>query len=223
MAVSVDWHSFIEKPVVDDPNPFPTGTVVFTGPQGSGKTAGMIREAVETRLRFPGCYIASNVVAGKALLDDVFTSPQQLVQLLRTVRNPVGRFFIIDEAHLYFRVRNGIPLEVLSSISQQRKMKTRIVFSTQVWENLDIQARKQVKWIVSCHSYPLHVMRQDWQDGETLEYQQGTGYVAETRRVIWYRLSAQLASYYDTTQIVSQGLAVKNADLLQSLELHSAE
>jgi hypothetical protein len=60
---------------------------------------------------------------------------------------------LLDDAHLFFNSKSGIPIEVLTAISQQRKDRRRIVFTSQIWNELDISIRKQVQEVVACKNY----------------------------------------------------------------------
>ena len=73
------------------------------------------------------------------------TSEELLVFALAERRGAKGVLILLDEAHLYFHKSKGMPLDVLTAISQQRKDRRKLVFSSQIWEELDISLRKQVK------------------------------------------------------------------------------
>lgn len=96
-------------------------------------------------------------------------------------RGAKGVLILLDEAHLYFHKSKGMPLDVLTAISQQRKDRRKLVFSSQIWEELDISLRKQVKEIVGCRTAFFGLLEINTvSDGETLTYDKMAGaYVAK--------------------------------------------
>lgn len=200
----IDWRSFRHKAPPKDTNTFPTGTVIFTGKQGSGKTYGMVAYAHEIHEKYPKAKIWTNVQIDEpwALL---WHTAAQLGEILRTQRNGAdGMLLIIDEAHLFWHRRDGIPLELLASISQQRKQRLRICFSSQIFEELDISLRKQITDVVTCSRLGRTVLIESISRGDTLQldknsYQwQGIPYKV---RII--HLTQEIASSYDTLQEVA--------------------
>lgn len=201
---SIDWDSFCHKAPPKDTNTFPTGTVIFTGKQGSGKTYGMVAYAHEIHKKYPKAKIWTNVQIDEpwALL---WHTAGQLTEILKTQRNGAdGMLLIIDEAHLFWHRRDGIPLELLASISQQRKQRLRICFSSQIFEELDISLRKQITDVVTCSRLGRTVLIESISRGDTLQldknsYQwQGIPY-----RVRIIHLTKEIADSYDTLQEVA--------------------
>lgn len=108
---------------------------------------------------------------------------------------------MLDEAHLYFGRKDGIPLDVLTCISQQRKDRRRLVFSSQIWEELDISLRKQVKEIVHCRCILGKIQINTVSDGETLHYDKMLGqYVADKKYTEIFKHNNEYYTRYDTYQ-----------------------
>lgn len=201
--IDVDWVSLCLRPPARDRHAFPTGTVIFTGSQGSGKTYGMVSLAWRTHERYPDCRVFSNVVID-APWCEVYRNPQELQQILQKVRNGRGGVLIlIDEAHLYWHRKDGIPLPLLAAISQQRKQRLRIVMSTQVFEELDISLRKQITDVVTCRRMG-NLLFTKWTHGDTL-YLDKTSYQWSglPYRLHIEKIRSSIADRYDTLQEVA--------------------
>ena len=201
---SVDWKSFTRKAPPKDTNTFPTGTVIFTGKQGSGKTYGMVAYAHEIHAKYPAAKIWTNVQIDEPWAIRWHTA-QQLGEILRTQRNGSdGMLLIIDEAHLFWHRRDGIPLELLASISQQRKQRLRICFSSQIFEELDISLRKQITDVVTCSRLGRTILIESISRGDTLALDKNTyQWCGLPYKVRIIHLTQEIASSYDTLQEVA--------------------
>lgn len=111
---------------------------------------------------------------------------------------------LIDEAHLYWHRRDGIPLELLASISQQRKQRLRICFSSQIFEELDISLRKQITDVVTCTRIGRTILVESISRGDTLELDRNTyQWQGIPYRVRIIHLTDEIAASYDTLQEVA--------------------
>lgn len=197
------WDTFPKHYTRPPKNLFPTGSRVYKGYQGSGKTLSMVKYALDIHKQFPNAYIFSNVkIHG---IDDkhyMFIEDDNILKYALTVkRGADGVLVVLDEAHLYFNKKSGISLDVLTCISQQRKDRRRLVFSSQIWEELDISLRKQVKEIVSCKCLFNKIQVNTISDGETLSYDKlQSCYVAKHISTEIFKHNDMLYSSYDTFQ-----------------------
>lgn len=224
--MKIYWKTFPQKWTKPKQNTFPTGSRVYKGFQGSGKTLSMVKYVHDILKQFPDCVIFSNIrLYGIEQLhyhqeydnendnyyyvrdhgNYQFIHDDELLKHALLFRNgDKGVLVLLDEAHLYFNKKNGISLDVLTAISQQRKDKKRLVFSSQIWEELDISLRKQVKEIVSCRCIYGCIQINTIYDGETLTYQYNSdgssGYNAKKIRTEIYKHSDQLYQSYNTYQ-----------------------
>lgn len=202
--MKIDISSFKKKWVKPPKIQFPTGSRVYKGFQGSGKTLSMVKYAFDLQKEFPDCLIYSNVLIKGLKNCYFFDSDDGLIEGLTRGNGERGVLVLLDEAHLYFGKKSGIPLDVLTAISQQRKDRRRIVFSSQIWEELDISLRKQVKEIVSCktifsHFFPIQI--NIISDGESLSYDKfNSEYVAKKLYTEIFHHNLELYSSYDTRQ-----------------------
>lgn len=197
--MKVYWNTFVKHRTRDDKNAFPTGSIVFYGHQGNGKTLSMVDYAFRIKKEFPNCAIFSNIrmfgIDYHYLLSD-----EDVKDALSYQNGSDGVLVLLDEAHLYFGKKTGIGLETLTAISQQRKDRRRIVFSSQIWEELDISLRKQVKDIVKCKKILCFIVL-NYMQGETLSYDKlKSEYVANHDHYEIFKLNDEYYKRYNTYQ-----------------------
>lgn len=197
--MKIDFNSFTKKYIRPPQNLFPVGSIVFKGFQGSGKTLSMVHYLFQLKKQFPKCHIYSNVIIKG--LDYTLIENDDDVALALSDRNAShGVAVLLDEAHLFFNKKKGISLDVLTAISQQRKDRRRIIMSSQIWEELDISLRKQVKHIVSCHSFG-YIQINTIYDGETLTWDKmSSAYTAKKIYTEVFKHNKDLYNSYDTYQ-----------------------
>lgn len=197
----VYWKTFKDKYKRPPKNQFPVGSIVFKGYQGSGKTLSLVQYVIELQKEFPNCLIYSNVIINGLDNFKLITDDNVLNEALTVKNGPQGVAVVLDEAHLYFGKKSGIPLDVLTAISQQRKDRRRMIFTSQIWEELDISLRKQVKDIVSCRNIFGFIQINTVSDGETLTYDKlKSAYVANKRYTYIFKHNESLYQRYDTYQ-----------------------
>lgn len=74
-------------------------------------------------------------------------------------------------------------------------------FSSQIWEELDISLRKQVKEIVTCHTFFHKWQVNTISDGESLTYDKlASEFVAKKIRTEIFKHNQELYDSYDTYQ-----------------------
>lgn len=198
--MKIYWNTFPKKRTPEPRGSFPVGSRVYKGFQGSGKTLSMVKYALDLSKKFPNCYIFSNIKINGIKNYQYIENDDILKYALTLKRGADGVLVLLDEAHLYFNKKNGISLDVLTCISQQRKDRRRLVFSSQIWEELDISLRKQVKEIVSCHKFgPIQI--NTISDGESLTYDKlQSAYVAKKISTEIFKHNDELYNAYDTFQ-----------------------
>lgn len=197
--MKVYWDTFIKHRTRDDKNAFPTGSIVFYGYQGNGKTLSMVDYAFRIKKAFPNCVIFSNIRMF-GIDYNFLISDEDVKDALSYQNGKDGVLVLLDEAHLYFGKKTGIGLETLTAISQQRKDRRRIVFSSQIWEELDISLRKQVKDIVKCKKI-LNLIILNYMQGETLSYDKlKSEYVANHDHYEIFKLNDEYYKRYNTYQ-----------------------
>ena len=193
------WNTFPKKWQPPKRGQFPTGSRVYKGFQGSGKTLSMTKYAIDIANRYPNCQIFSNFKINCIKNFHLIKSDNDLKFALSYRNGADGVLVLLDEAHLYFGKKSGISLDVLTAISQQRKDRRRIVFSSQIWEELDISLRKQVKEIVNCRTFFGFLQINTISDGESLAYDKlHSEYVAKKIRTEIFKHNLDLYNSYDT-------------------------
>jgi hypothetical protein len=200
--MKIDWASFKEHWTKPKGKQFPTGSVVWKGYQGSGKTLSLIKYAFDMKKEFPNCKIYSNVILCD--IDYTYISNDFILNEALTYQNGAdGVLIVLDEAHLYFNKKDGIPLDVLTCISQQRKDRRRLCFTSQIWEELDVSLRKQVKEVVNCKNILKKIQINTVYDGESITYDKMKGeWTANKLRTEIFKHNDKLYNRYDTRQKV---------------------
>lgn len=163
-----------------DPDFFdPTGTQVFCGRQGSGKTTAAVRTLKLLKERYPKAMIVSNIDLknyhalrfgnvenlkvkiticrrrpDKAYL--FFKSLDGLEMALTNVNNGFnGVIYLIDEIHTYFNALDSknIPVHVFTEISQQRKQRKLIIGTSQLFLRMAKPFREQCDNLIMCRTH----------------------------------------------------------------------
>lgn len=199
--MKIDYKSFTKKYIRPKKNLFPTGTMVFKGYQGSGKTLSAVHYLFHLKQEFPDCLIYSNVLI-KGLDDfELIQTDEDLSKALEATNGQNGIVIFLDEAHLFFNKKTGISLDVLTAISQQRKDRRRLIFTSQIWEELDVSLRKQVKEVVACRCIFGKFQYNTISDGESISYDKLKGtWTAKKLRTELFKHNQQLYDSYDTFQ-----------------------
>lgn len=209
--MKIDWNSFTKKYIKPPKGQFPVGSIVFKGFQGSGKTLSMVHYLFYLKKTFPDCIIYSNVII-RGLDYHLIKTDNDLSCAISAKNGADGVVVVLDEAHLFFNKKKGISLDVLTAISQQRKDRRRIVMSSQIWEELDISLRKQVKHIVDCHSFGFIQINTIY-NGESLTWDKmQSSYVAKKIYTEIFKHNKELYGSYDTYQKI-----IKNDEYSQNL------
>lgn len=194
-----DFSSFFRK-APEKLDGFPVGSRVYKGFQGSGKTLSMVHYTLKMLEQYPDCLCFSNICINHPRVS-YFSTPEELKKILTISNGAAGVLVVLDEAHLFWGRKAGISLDVLTAISQQRKDRRRIVLSSQIWEELDISLRKQVKEIVQCNSFMRTIIINRIYDGETLSYDKmQSQYVADLKDIYIYHMTREEVAKYDTYQ-----------------------
>lgn len=198
--MKIDFKSFLKKKTREPRNQFPTGSRVYYGYQGHGKTLSMIRYVRQLKNEFPKCKVYSNCDIYDIDYEPIRT-PSDLAGALSAANGRAGVLIVLDEAHLFFNnTRGGISLDVLTAISQQRKDRRKIVFTTQIWEELDISLRKQVPEIIKCRKFGNMIILTHY-NGYTMKYNKlENEFIAEKEFTEIYKVYDELTNCYNTYQ-----------------------
>jgi len=224
-----------------------TGTVVYVGKQGSGKTASAVYHTLfKLHKRYPKAIIVSNLsLTGLDAL--TFGTSEELTAVLRHIdtlkqyiffqeidelaialtgvnNGKYGVVYLIDEIHSYFNAKDSknIPMYVFNEISQQRKQRKAIIGTSQLFMRAAIALREQCKYVIACSTHFGVLTYQRAYEGEDIEdfyssKAMKSGKVVNPKRTGWFVQSRELRNSYDTYQKVSSGLDV--LDMQQSISM----
>lgn len=195
----IDWASFKKKYIPPEPNQFPIGSRVYIGHQGEGKTLSMVDYTFRIKEAFSSCKIFTNVklrnIPHYRLEDD-----EGVIRALNYQNGENGVLVLLDEAHLFFNKKGGIPLEVLTAISQQRKDRRRLIFTSQIWNELDISLRKQVEEVVACRKIGRFQLNTVY-DGRTVRIDKSDySYVMDKKYRELFKHNQEFYDRFDTYQ-----------------------
>lgn len=195
----VDWKSLFKHYTRPKKGLFPVGSRVYIGRQGKGKTLSMVNYAYRIKQAYPNCAIFSNII-----LQDIkyvyLDNDERVSQALEFQNGENGVLVLLDEAHLMFNTKTGIPIDVLTAISQQRKDRRRIVFSSQIWNEMDMSIRKQVQEVVNCRKIGRFQFNTVY-DGESIRLDKSDyTYVMDKLFSEIFKHNDEYYSRYDTYQ-----------------------
>jgi len=195
----VDWKSFTKHYTRPEKGQFPVGSRVYIGRQGKGKTLSMVDYTYRLIEAYPKARVFSNVLLF-GVEYRLIESDDDVALAIGYQNGANGVLVLLDEAHLMFNTKTGIPIDVLTAISQQRKDRRRIVFSSQIWNELDISVRKQVQEVVQCRN----IGRFQWNrifDGESIELDKSNySYKMDKIGSELYKHNDDFYARYDTYQ-----------------------
>lgn len=213
-----------------DPTFFwPTGTQVYCGLQGSGKTISAVAHALRLKKRYPGCILVTNLsITGMepltpsaqepldsvlARIDTVrqyvkFDTLDELAVVLTGVNNGFkGVLYLIDEIHSYFNALDSknIPPYIFTEISQQRKQRKCIIGTSQLFLRLAKPFREQCDSLIMCKTYAGFITRQTAFDGATLSQDYQGNLHGDKKKTGWFFHTRKLRDSFDTYQKIVSG------------------
>ena len=147
------------------------GTMIYCGPQGSGKTLSAVRYLMALMEKYPAAVVCTNVgltqypcnahlepEAPQGWAHDEGCTGRPIVEYdgldcLKWLNNGYqGVIYLIDELHLELNSleSKNIDIDVMVEISQQRKQRKHIIGTSQQFMRLAKPLREQVHDIVLC-------------------------------------------------------------------------
>lgn len=149
---SILYRLFIEFPkrmlqdlLDSDPYDFKEfGMHLFVGSQGSGKTVSMVEWLQATKRAYPKCKIITNF--NYKYQDDEI---KDWTSLLNINNENLGVIKCIDEIQTWFSSKESgqMPYELLGEICQQRKQRSCIVGTAQVFSRVSKEIREQTLYV----------------------------------------------------------------------------
>lgn len=185
----------------------PEGLLIFCGPQGSGKTLSLVQYVRKVCREYPDCIVCSNIGFADGFLPATTTVvPYNGISSLTDLSNGyAGVLYALDEMHLEFNSLEsaGIPMEVFTEISQQRKQRKHICGTSQVFMRLAKPFREQVRRVVLCRNFAGLMQYNVEIDGTTADEVDGKLVADVIGRYIWVHMP-DLYGGYDTYQKIER-------------------
>lgn len=197
----IDWSSITKKYTKPKGKMFPLGMTVYKGLQGSGKSLSLTVDAFDIKKEFPDCVVFSNMFL-YGIEYHLYKSVSDLIEALKFRNGSKGVLILIDEAQNYFNKKSGVPLEIMSQLCQNRKNRRCILMTSQIWEDLDVMLRKQVKTVVNC-SKVWKFQVNNYFDGEQLTFDKfSSEYVAPKKFTKIFKHNNFYYSRYNTLEVI---------------------
>ena len=131
---------------------YPDGIIVFSGPQGSGKTLSAVRYIDRLLTAYPKAKLCSNVVIKG--YEDRFVFFDSVKKFKELDNGEYGIIYFIDEIQLLFNSleSKNMDLTLFTTICQQRKKRKHIVGTSQLFNRISKGFREQFKYAVMCNN-----------------------------------------------------------------------
>lgn len=203
----IELHKFNKQFKIEHPDYFyEDGITVYCGVQGSGKTLSAVRRVVELLELYPKSIAVSNVIINREDLKERIL-PWRGLESLKIQNGEYGVIYLIDEMHLIFNSLESkqIPIEVFSTISQQRKQRKKIIGTSQLFLRMAKPFREQVAEVVFCSPcfFGFKILN-EIVDGSEI-YETPDGVMFDSCKTISYYKSPELFNLYDTYAIIERG------------------
>lgn len=201
----IEWKTFPKKRTRIKRG-FPTGTVLFTGGQGKGKSLSATHYLERLKFNYPNLYIVSNIKL--TIADLVIKSEEVADYILMTKKDEDGNerpvaFFIDEIQTVLFSGKKAVSFETFKAICQQRKALKTIIGTMQEFLDLDIKYRRQLQAQVDCF-YFGPIQFELWKDPESLKFDpEKNDYVGRTKRINIWKRHDDAFNIYDTFEIVN--------------------
>lgn len=198
-----------------------TGTQIYIGRQGSGKTISAVKHTLFLKRKYPKAILVSNLVLSvyqpisyktykQKGIDPTkeyiyFQGAEQLAKVLVGVNNEFkGVIYLIDEIHTYFNAvdSKNIEMFVFTEISQQRKQRKCVIGTSQLFMRLAKPWREQCFNMLNCKTIGGVLTIVKTYDGETVEQDYSGKLTGTLKRIGFFWHDRELRSAYDTYQKV---------------------
>lgn len=208
---------------------WPTGTQVYCGQQGSGKTISAVKHLLDLKRRYPKAIVVSNLklqyltpiafdskdalLAALQGIDPqkqylLFSTMDELELALVNVNNGFyGVVYLVDEIHTYFNALDSknIPMYVFTEISQQRKQRKLIIGTSQLFLRMAKPLREQCDSLIMCTTYAGIFTVQRVYDGMSLTQDYDGTLYGKRKKTGWFFHTRYIRNAFDTFQKVVSG------------------
>lgn len=206
----------------------PSGTQVYVGRQGSGKTISAVKHVLDCKKIYPKAIIISNLklfyfepitISSESDLHKLsnfepskqylhFNTIDELALLLVKINNgKYGVIYLIDEIHTYFNALDSknIPMYVFTEISQQRKQRKLIIGTSQLFLRMAKPFREQCDNLIICKTRLGIFTTQKAYDGTDIEQDYDGKLIGTLRKAGFFFHNRYLRNSFDTFQKVVSG------------------
>lgn len=224
---------------------WPTGTQVYCGTQGSGKTVSAVAHLLRLKDRYPKAIIVSNIALthftplgvkeflrlengeGNFQASEqyvTFSDMDELALALTHINNgKYGVIYVIDEIHTYFNALDSknIPMYVFTEISQQRKQRKLIVGTSQLFLRMAKPLREQCDNLIMCRTFGGFVTSQKAYDGMSLSQDYDGSLSGNLKKIGWFFHTRKIRGAFDTYQKVvssAQQLEFESVNRIEMVE-----
>lgn len=199
-----------------------TGTQVFCGRQGTGKTISMVYQLQKIMKKYPKAKVVSNLELNVEFPYIKVHDINELGNALSEVNNgKYGVIYAIDEIHTYFNALDSknIPSYIFTQISQQRKQRKLIMGTSQLYLRMAKPFREQCDTLIMCRCLFNKFNICYVYDGASLEEDFGK-LNGQLLKVGFFWQTPLLRDSYDTMQVITSGREEyqQNVNLKTSLE-----
>lgn len=187
------------------PNYFhPDGSIVFCGPQGSGKTLSAVKYVKTLVELYPYVRVVSNM---KLNFCDYLPYPGLMKLAQMPSNGEMGTLVLVDEIQNEFSSleSKGIAPATLATICQQRKRRFHIVCTAQLFTRISKAFREQITAAVDCSSLFGCIQWNRIIDFKRCAYDINGNLTAKaySGQYFWTR-SPGLFDLYDTTEVIER-------------------
>lgn len=196
----------------------PSGTVVFIGGQGSGKSLSAYLYVDRLLKKYPKCILVTNLILKDYPLDHVRIFPfKDNDDLLKYKNGEYGVIYFIDEIQIYLNSlqSKNLNMEVMGQLAQQRKQRVHIVSTSQRIGRTAKQLREQYPCLVKCTNlFNLGLLQK-------LEYMRDadiddSGHVeGKIDKKVFYFHSPRFYDKYDTYAILEKGKFANGEEMIK--------
>ena len=179
----------------------PSGTLIFTGCQGDGKTISAVNYVGHLAEAYPKSKLVTNVAIDPSFLPEGYeVIPYHGLDDLKNIENGyAGVIYLIDEIHLEMNSleSKNISIDIMTEISQQRKQRKHIVGTSQIYGRMAKPLREQVRDVVECRCFFGVLQFNQFIDAFRSQEVNGKLHAWVKRRSLWIH-TADLYGAYDT-------------------------
>lgn len=205
----INWIKYKLKFIKEHPDYFyPDGLVVFTGPQGTGKTLSAVNYVENLLKAYPKSLLVTNLSLNNYPFDKerVFFF-ENSDDLSKYSNGEYGVIYLIDEIQLYFNSlqSKNINPDVMVQISQQRKQRKHIVCTSQVFGRMAKPLREQFSSVLVCKNFFGFIQFNKLVDRDSIEdNDNGTTLKGSVKkRFLWWH-SPKDYGKYDTYYVIQK-------------------